>query len=107
MGNEPFIPFALPHITKAEKDEVVAAMESGWITTAKRTKEFEVAFAESVGAAHGVAVNSCTAAMHLALEALGVEEGDEVIVPTLTFAATAEVVRYMGARPVMVDIRAG
>jgi dTDP-4-amino-4,6-dideoxygalactose transaminase len=102
-----FIPFAQPDITAAEIKAVTEAMESGWITTAARTKKFEAEFAARVSATHGVAVNSCTAAMHLGLEALGVEPGDEVIVPTLTFAATAEVVRYMGAKPVLVDVRAG
>ena len=100
------IPFSIPDISRAEIDEVVAALESGWITTGPRTKQFEQAFAERVGAAHGVAVNSCTAAMHLALEALGISPGDEVILPTYTFAATGEVVRYMGATPVLVDILA-
>ena len=106
MSKPDFIPFARPDITEAEIEAVSDAMRSGWITTAARTKQFEAEFAARVGAAHGVAVNSCTAAMHLALEALGVQADDEVIVPTLTFAATAEVVRYMGARPVLVDIRA-
>ena len=100
------IPFSLPDITRREIDEVVATLESGWLTTGPRTKRFEAEFASRVGAPHGVAVNSCTAAMHLALEALGVGADDEVIVPTMTFAATGEVVRYMGARPVLVDVRA-
>jgi perosamine synthetase len=69
-------------------------------------KEFEAAFADTVGARHAVAVNSCTAALHLALEALGVGRGDEVIVPTMTFTATAEVVVHLGARPVLVDVEA-
>ncbi len=107
MSELPFIPFARPDISDAEKAEVLETLESGWITTAAKTRAFEGAFAGEVGATHGVAVNSCTAAMHLALEALGVGPDDEVIVPTLTFAATAEVVRYMGARPVLVDVRAG
>ncbi len=100
-----FISFAVPDITAVERDEVVAALESGWITTGPRAKRFESEFAARVGAKHGIAVNSCTAAMHLALEAVGVEAGDEVVVPTMTFAATAEVVRYLGARPVLVDVR--
>ena len=106
MSKPEFIPFAQPDITQAEIKAVTEALESGWITTAARTKTFEAEFAARVGATHGVAVNSCTAAMHLALEALGVGAEDEVIVPTLTFAATAEVVRYMGAKPVLVDVRA-
>lgn len=99
-----YIPFARPDITEEEIAGVVAALRSGWITTGPRVKEFEADFAQVVAARHAVAVNSCTAAMHLALEALGVGPADEVIVPTMTFAATGEVVRYLGARPVMVDI---
>jgi dTDP-4-amino-4,6-dideoxygalactose transaminase len=101
-----FLPFALPDITEREIAEVADALRSLWITTGPRAKELEKLFAQAVGAQHAVAVNSCTAALHLALEALGVKEGDEVIVPTMTFAATAEVVRYMNARPVLVDVLA-
>lgn len=107
VTDAPFLPFALPDITQAEKDEVIQALDSGWVTTGPRTKRFEAAFAEAVGARHAVAVNSCTAAMHLGLEALGIGPEHEVIVPTLTFAASAEVVRYLGARPVLVDVRPG
>ncbi len=99
-----FLPFALPDITDREKQEVLAVLDSGWLTTGPRTKQFEERFAARVGAKHAVAVNSCTAAMHLALESIGLQPDDEVIVPTLTFAATAEVVRYFGARPVLVDV---
>jgi len=99
------IPFARPDITDAECDAVVAAMRSGWITTGPQARAFEAAFAERVGARHAVAVNSCTAALHLGLEALGVAPGDEVIVPAMTFASTAEVVHHLGARPVLVDCR--
>jgi perosamine synthetase len=100
------IPFALPDITGEEIAEVVAVLESGWLTSGQRSKRFETEFAAAVGAKHAVAVNSCTAAMHLALEALGIGPDDEVIVPTMTFASSAEVVRYMNAKPVLVDIRA-
>ena len=78
-------------------------LRSGWITTGPKVKEFEHCFARYVGAKHAIAVNSCTAALHLALESIGVREGDEVIVPTFTFAATAEVVFYCNATPVLVD----
>jgi dTDP-4-amino-4,6-dideoxygalactose transaminase len=101
------IPFAKPDITEREVAEVAETLRSGWVTTGPRSKEFERRFAERVGARHAVAVNSCTAAMHLALEALGVGPGDEVIAPTMTFAATGEVVRYMGAKPVLVDVLDG
>ena len=99
-----FLPFSQPDIEQAEIDEVVDALRSGWITTGPKTKEFERRFAEYVGARHAIAVNSCTAAMHLALEAVGLQRGDEVITSPYTFAATAEVVRYFEARPVFVDI---
>jgi perosamine synthetase len=87
----------------AEIDEVVSALRSGWLTTGPRVKTFEDEFAEAVGARHAIALNSCTAALHLAVEALGLEAGDAVLVPTMTFAATAEIVRYLGAHPVLVD----
>jgi len=99
-----FLPFALPHITQAEIDEVVDTLRSGWLTTGPKTKRFEREFAECVGAPHALAVNSATAAMHLALDAIGLKADDEVIVPVYTFAATAEVVIYFGAHPVFVDV---
>ncbi len=100
----PYLPFARPSITEREKQAVLEVLDSGWLTTGPRTKLFEVRFAERVGARHAIALNSATAALHLALEALGVGPGDEVIVPTWTFAASAEVVVYRGARPVLVDV---
>lgn len=99
------LPFALPDITEAEIDAVVEVLRSGWITTGPRTKEFERRFAARLGAANAVMLGSCTAALHLAMDAIGLKEDDEVIVPTLTFAATANVVRYFRARPVLVDVR--
>lgn len=99
-----YIPFALPDLTRAELDAVLEVLRSSWITTGPRAKEFETRFGAAVGAPHCVAVNSCTAALHLALEAAGVKAGDEVIVPTMTFAASAEVVHYLGAVPVLVDV---
>ncbi len=98
------VPFARPDIGDAEVAAVSAVMRSGWLTTGPKTKEFEAAFASAVTAEHAIMLNSCTAALHLALEAIGLKEGDEVIVPTLTFAATAEVVAYFRARPVLVDV---
>lgn len=99
-----FLPFALPHITQAEIDEVVDTLRSGWLTTGPKTKRFEREFAQRVAAPHALAVNSGTAAMHLALDAIGLQPGDEVIVPVYTFTATAEVVVYMHGKPVFVDI---
>ncbi len=100
-----FLPFALPDIGDEEIAAVISTLRSGWITTGPRTKEFEAQIATAVGSKHCVAVNSCTAALHLSLEAIGVKADDEVVVPTMTFAASAEVVRYLGATPVLVDVR--
>ncbi len=102
-----FIPFALPDIDEREIAEVTDCLRSGWITTGPRVKHFEAQFADFLGARHAVAVNSATAAMHLALEAVGTRPGDLVFVPTYTFAATAEVVRYFQAVPVLVDSEDG
>lgn len=99
-----FLPFALPDIDDSEFAEVKEALASGWVTTGPKTRQFEAGFAQAVGAKHAIAVNSCTAAMHLALEAIGLQRGDEVITTPYTFAATAEVIRYFDARPVLVDI---
>lgn len=100
-----FLPFALPEIGEEEIGEVVAALRSGWVTTGPKTKQFEQEFNEFLGGGlECIAVNSATAGLHLALEAIGVGVGDEVILPTYTFTATAEVVRYLGAVPIMVDV---
>ena len=106
MADRPHLPFARPSITDAERKAVLEVLDSGWLTTGPKAKEFETAFASFVGTQHAVALNSATAALHLALEALGVGRGDEVIVPTWTFASSAEVVAYLGATPVLVDIDA-
>jgi perosamine synthetase len=97
------VPFFRPAITEAEIAEVAACLRSGWLTTGPRVRQFETAFAESVAAPLAIAVNSCTAALHLAVDALGLKSGQAVLVPTMTFAATAEVVRYQGAVPLLVD----
>ncbi len=112
VADEPFLPFALPDIGDEEIAEVVDTLKSGWITTGPKAKRFESAFAQWLAADgksrpdefHCVAVNSATAGLHLALEALGIGPGDEVIAPTHTFTATAEVVRYLGADVRLVDI---
>ncbi len=98
-----FLPFHMPDIGEEEIEAVVGVLRSGWLTTGAKAREFEQEFAATVGARHAVAVNSCTAALHLALEACGLSRGDEVIVPTMTFAATGEAVTYLGAKPVLVD----
>jgi perosamine synthetase len=97
------VPFFRPDIRDAEIGEVVSVLRSGWLTTGSVTARFEREFAAAVGARHALAVNSCTAALHLAVHALGLRPGDGVIVPTMTFAATAEVIRYLGAVPILVD----
>jgi perosamine synthetase len=97
------IPFFRPSLTDAEIQEVADTLRSGWLTTGPKTKLFEERFAEFVGSKHAIALNSCTAALHLAVEALDLKPGQGVLVPTMTFAATAEVVRYQGAVPILVD----
>ena len=98
-----FLPYHLPSIGQGEIDAVIDTLRSGWLTTGPKVKRFEAAFAAAVGVPHAIAVNSRTAGIHLGLEAFGVGRDDEVIVPTFTFAATAEVVVYLSARPVLVD----
>lgn len=98
-----FLPYCLPQIGEEEIAEVVDSLRSGWVTTGPKVKKFEQAFAEYVGVAEAVAVNSCTAALHLSLAAAGIGPGDEVIVPTMTFCATANVVVHLGAKPVLAD----
>jgi perosamine synthetase len=97
------VPYFRPDIQDAEIDEVLGVLRSGWLTTGPVTRRFEEAFATAVGARHAIALNSCTAALHLAVNALGLRPGDGVLVPTMTFAATAEVIRYQRAVPVLVD----
>lgn len=101
---EKFLPFALPAIGEEEIAEVVDTLRSGWITTGPKVKLFEEQFNEYVQSNNAIAVNSCTAGLHTALAALGVGPGDEVILPTFTFCATANVVVHLGAKPVLVDI---
>ena len=97
------VPFFRPTIGRDEISEVVDCLTSGWLTTGPRVQRFEQLFAEAVGADHAIALNSCTAALHLAVEALNLKAGQAVLVPTMTFAATAEIVRYLGAYPILVD----
>ncbi len=103
-ARETFLPFALPHITQAEIEEVTDTLRSGWLSTGPKTKRFEREFADAVGAPHAVALNSGTAALHLALKTLGIGAGDEVIVPVYTFTSSAAVVIHCGGRPVFVDV---
>jgi len=101
------IPFARVRCVGNEVEYVREVLESGWLTTGAKAMELERRFREAVGARFACAVSSCTAALHLALDALRIGPGDKVIVPTMTFTATAEVIRYMGADPVFVDVEYG
>ena len=105
-ASQPFLPFALPEIGEEEIAEVVDTLRSGWVTTGPKARLFEQAFVDYLGDAslQAIAVNSATAGLHLALEALGIGPGDEVITTTHTFTATAEVVRYLGADVKLIDI---
>ena len=98
------IPYAKVSCSGNELKYLTQVLESGWLTTASKTAEFENKFADIIGAKHALAVNSCTAGLHLAMDALGVGAGDKVFVPTMTFTASAEVIRYMGADPVLLDV---
>jgi dTDP-4-amino-4,6-dideoxygalactose transaminase len=99
-----YLTFGSPQILEPEIDEVIATLRSGWIGSGPRVASFEAAFRAYTGAGHAVAVSSCTAALHLAMIAGGVGPGDEVIVPAMTFAATANAVIHAGARPVLADV---
>ncbi len=101
------IPFCRISCDGNELAYVQEVLESGWLTTGAKALELERRFAAAVGAEHAVAVNSCTSALHLALEAVGVKAGDEVFVPTMTFTASAEVIRYLDAHPVPLDVEYG
>ena len=98
------IPFHKPFITDDEINEVVDTVKSGWWTTGPKAQQFEKEFNDFIGSKRSVVVNSWTAAAHLSLEAIGLKEGDEVIVPAMTFTATAEIVCYFKAKPVIVDV---
>jgi len=98
------IPVMVPWLGEAEAEAAAEAVRSGWVAQGPRVAAFERAFAERVGAEHAVAVSSCTTALHLALVALGLGPGDEVVVPSLSFIATANAVRYTGAEPVFADV---
>lgn len=97
------VPFLRPELSENEIEEVTDTLRSGWLTTGPKTKIFEENFARAVNAEYAVAVNSCTAALHLAVEALDLQAGQAVLVPTMTFAATAEILLYKNAIPILVD----
>ena len=103
----PLSPSTSHQIAREEIAQLVEAVESGWLTTGPKTLEFEAAIARYVGAPFAVGVNSCTAAMHLALVAMGIGPGNVVITSPITFPATANVVEHSGARPVFIDVELG
>jgi dTDP-4-amino-4,6-dideoxygalactose transaminase len=98
------IPFHKPYITEDEISEVLDSLRSGWLTLGPKTLTFEDRFRQYIGSKNAVSMNSCTACLHLALKAVGLREGDEVIIPSFTFTATAEVITYFNAMPVLVDV---
>ncbi len=102
--NGPIIPVARPFVGKEEEEAVLQVLRSGWLSQGKRVEEFERGFAEYVGAKHAIAVSSCTTALHLGMVAAGISPGDEVLCPSLSFIATANCIRYVGATPVFVDV---
>jgi dTDP-4-amino-4,6-dideoxygalactose transaminase len=104
MADQSFIPFHRPSIGEEEIREVEAVLRSGWLTTGPRTAQFEQEFAGYVGARHAIAVNSATAGLHVALAALGIGEGDEVITTPLTFCSTVHTILHVGAKPVLADV---
>ena len=101
---EDFLPPFRPTIEDDEIKEVVDTLKSDWITTGPKTHKFEEMFEEYIGCKHAIAVNSCTAALHLSLVAAGIGEGDEVITAPFTFASTANVILHQNAKPIFVDI---
>ena len=104
MKRETFLPFSLPSIGQEEIDEVSDTLRSGWLSTGPKVNRFEGEFADYVGAKHAIAVNSCTAGLKIALVALGISSGDEVVLPTFTFCSAANVVVHLGAKPILVDV---
>lgn len=104
VSRDTFIPYNVPDITEAEIDEVVATLKSGWLAKGPRTAQFEKQFAEYLGAKYAIAMNSCTAALHMALVAKGIGPGDEVITTPMTYVATANTIIHTGATPVLADI---
>lgn len=99
-----FLPLAKPDIGENEINEVVNVLKSGWLTTGQKVKEFEENMQKYLGCKKAVGLTSCTGGLHIALAALGIGPGDEVIIPTYTFVATAHVVEWLGAKPVLVDV---
>src|SRR4051795_11205763 len=98
------VPFFIPDVTDTDRAAVDGVLRGGWLTSGPKVDAFESAFATAVGARHAVAVNSCTAALQIALACWKIGPGDEVLLPTMTFASAAEVILHAGATPVLVDV---
>src|SRR5487761_451138 len=103
-ASKPPIPIARPFVGEEEEGAVLEVLRSGWLSQGGRVVEFERRFAKYVGAEHAIAVSSCTTALHLAFVAAGIGAGDEVLCPSLSFIASANAIRYVGASPVFVDV---
>jgi dTDP-4-amino-4,6-dideoxygalactose transaminase len=101
------IPFSKVDCSGKEKNYIQQVLDSGWLTTASKALEFEKRFTEIIGVKYSFAVNSCTSALHLALDSIGISEGDKVLLPSMTFTSTAEVVRYLGGIPIFLDVEYG
>ena len=101
------IPFSKVPLTGNELRYIDEVLKSGWLTTSSKALQFEKLFADFVGAKYACAVNSCTSALHLAVDAVGIKPGDKILVPSLTFTASAEILRYMGADPAFIDVEYG
>ena len=101
------IPFSKIDCSGNEIKYIQQVLDSGWLTTASKAIEFENRFSEIIGVKYALAVNSCTSALHLALESIGIKKGDKVLIPSMTFTATAEVIRYLGADPIFLDVEYG
>src|SRR5438045_2184530 len=103
-NDKPYLVFGSPVVGEEEIAEMCATLRSGWLGTGPKVRKFEAQFRDYVGAKHAVAVNSCTAALHLSLIVSGIGPGDEVITTPMTFCATANAILHAGARPVFVDV---
>ncbi|MFN8706622.1 MAG: DegT/DnrJ/EryC1/StrS family aminotransferase, partial [Planctomyces sp.] len=101
---EKFLSFSLPLVGETEIAEVIDALRSGWLTSGPKTRQFETDFREYVGTPGALALNSCTAGLHIALKTLNIGPGDEVITTPMTFAASVNVIEHVGATPVLVDV---
>jgi len=103
IQNQTAVPFFKPSIDEEDRANIASVLDSGWLTTGRWCKTFEKKFADYIGVKHCIAVNSATAALHLSVAASGIRHDEYVIVPTMTFASTAEILYYQGIRPILID----